>query len=323
MKALVLTYSGRPARMILEERAKPALKEGFTVVRMHAATVNPLSNLIRTGSLGSVKTPLVLSNDGAGLVEESARFKPGTRVAIYGGGQLGITEDGLQQQWVLVQDKRLIELPDNLSLDEGAALPINYVTAFQALNRVGQIKPGQKVLISGASGAVGHALIQTALAMEAIPIGIVSSPEKVQRAQQAGAQTVIDLSSESLLEAVLRETDGQGADMAFDGVGGALLGQLLRSVRTRGTVVSIGFVSGTTANIDVVDTVVYEKRLLGYDAHLETDAAVSAALEAIKGFVADGLLRPYIDSTYPIEHFAEAYERLESRKAAGTILLHL
>jgi NADPH2:quinone reductase len=323
MKALVLKQSGRPAQMVIEQRDKPVARTGFSLVRMHAATVNPLSSQIRAGLYDTVSVPIVLSNDGAGIVEQSARFPPGTRVAIYGGGQLGVSEDGLQQEWVLVEDKRLIELPQALNLNEGAALPINYVTAYQALRRVGQLKTGQTVLISGASGSLGNALIQTARALGATVIGVVSSAQKAQRATAAGAHQVIDLSCQNLLEAVLALTNGQGADLAFDGVGGTLLGQLLRAVRTRGAVVSIGFAGGTTAEVDVVDVVVYEKRLLGYDAHLETEEDVHRALQAISAFIADGLLRPHIDSTFALEQFNEAYARLESRQATGTVLFRL
>lgn len=92
----------------------------------------------------------MLSNDGSGIVEQSEQFNRGTRVAIFGGGQLGITEDGLQQQLVLVENKRIIQLAPDFTLDEGAALPINYVTAHQAMTRVGRVQPGQVVLISGA-----------------------------------------------------------------------------------------------------------------------------------------------------------------------------
>jgi NADPH2:quinone reductase len=76
------------------------------------------------------KAPIVLGNEGSGIVEESGRFKPGSRVAIYGAGELGITQDGLYQQWVLVEDKRILELPDTLDWDEGAALTVNYLTAY-------------------------------------------------------------------------------------------------------------------------------------------------------------------------------------------------
>ncbi|CNC48238.1 TPA: zinc-binding alcohol dehydrogenase family protein [Yersinia enterocolitica] len=323
MKALVSTHFGPLPEMHLEERAKPVEKKGFTLVKMHAATVNPLSHQVRSGIVAMAKAPLVLSNDGSGIVEQSERFCPGTRVAIYGGAQLGITEDGMQQQWVLVEDKRIIALPDDFDLDEGAALPINYVTAYQAMTRIGNVQSGHKILISGASGSVGHALIQMSVALGAIPIAVVSTAAKAERAKQSGAQQVIDLSSEDLCDAVLAMTEGQGADCAFDPVGGELLGQLLHAVRLRGAVVSIGFVGGSTASVDVADIVIQEKQILGYDAWLETDEDVASVLDVLQGFIKQGLLRPSIDSVYPLEQFEDAYQRLNSRQATGTVLLHL
>lgn len=321
MKALVATRFGVPAEMTLEDRPMPTLKPGHSLVRIHATTVNPLSSQVRSGIVTAALAPVVLSNDGAGVVEDSARFKRGTPVAVYGGAQLGIREDGLQQQWAVIEDKRLLVLPGNIDLDEGAALPINYVTAYQALTRVGQVKPGQRVLVSGASGALGHALIQTALALGAIPIGIVSSTRKVPYAQRSGATRVIDLASETLKEAVLAATEGQGADLAFDPVGGELLGPLVGALRTRGALVSIGFVGGMSASIDVADLVIEEKRVLGYDAWLETDDEVAAAFIAIRRFIDKGLLRPVIDSRFALIEHAAAYARLASREATGSILL--
>jgi len=321
MKALVATRFGVPAEMTLEDRPMPTLKPGHSLVRIHATTVNPLSSQVRSGIVTAALAPVVLSNDGAGVVEDSARFKRGTPVAVYGGAQLGIREDGLQQQWAVIEDKRLLVLPGNIDLDEGAALPINYVTAYQALTRVGQVKPGQRVLVSGASGALGHALIQTALALGAIPIGIVSSTRKVPYAQRSGATRVIDLASETLKEAVLAATEGQGADLAFDPVGGELLGPLVGALRTRGALVSIGFVGGMSASIDVADLVIEEKRVLGYDAWLETDDEVAAAFIAIRRFIDKGLLRTVIDSRFALIEHAAAYARLASREATGSILL--
>ncbi|MNF45729.1 quinone oxidoreductase [Pseudomonas sp. S34] len=321
MKALVAIQLGAPPQMQIEDRAMPVCKPGYTLVKIHASTVNPLSNQVRTGFVAKSKAPLVLSNDGSGVVEQSDRFKSGTRVAIYGGAQLGITEDGLQQQWALVEDKRIIELPASFDLDEGAALPINYVTAHQALTRVAQVKRGQLVLISGASGALGQALIQMSKALGAVPIAIVSTTAKIERARQAGAEVVIDLSKQKLLESVLAATNGEGAHLAFDPVGGALLGELISGLRTRGAVISIGFAAGTTATFDVPDVVIYEKRILGYDAWLETDEDVANALQAIGQFINEGKLRPHIDSVFPMDQYAEAYQRLTSRQATGAVLL--
>lgn len=230
MKSLITETFGETPVMRVVDQAKPQFRDGFTLVRMHAATVNPLSHLVRSGLVAQASAPLVLSNDGAGTVEQGC-FAAATPVAIHGRGELGITEDGLQQQWALVEDRRLTPLPDGLSLDEGAALPINYVTAWQAMARVGQVQAGQTVLISGASGSVGHALIQTARVMDLRPIAIVSSAAKGELARASGAEAVIDLSSQDLNAEVLALTNGTGADIAFDTVGGDLFGKLLGAVR--------------------------------------------------------------------------------------------
>ena len=321
MKSLVCTSFGAPPSMVIEERPKPLPRSGYTLIKMHAATVNQLSGQIRRGLFNKAKVPLVLSNDGAGTVEDSDLFQSGTRVAIYGGGQLGITEDGLQQEYVSVKNSHVFELPDTISLDEGAALPINYVTAYQALTRVGRIEAGQTILISGAAGAVGHALIQLSRALGAKPVAVVSSPLKAEAARKSGAAAVVDLSTEILSDVVSSLTAGQGADLAFDPVGGPLLRELIKSVRERGAIVSIGFAGGAESCLDLAEIVVHEKRLLGYDAWLETDEAVSNAFSAIRSFVEKGAVRPVIDSTWTLEEFEKAYERLASRQAIGAILL--
>lgn len=216
MNAIVTKKFGSPPEMSVEERPKPTFKDGFTLVRMHAATINPFSNFLRKGELGTTKAPLILGNEGSGVVEESSRFKSGTRVAIFGGGTLGVTQDGLFQQWALVEDRRLVALPDTLDWDEGAALTVSYLTALRALTKAAKLQSGQTVLVSGATGSVWHALVQATKALGGHPIALVSSPEKAQRAKEAGVDMVIDLSSENLAEAVRRLTDGQGADVAMD-----------------------------------------------------------------------------------------------------------
>ncbi|WP_321883330.1 quinone oxidoreductase family protein [Paraburkholderia bannensis] len=323
MKALVAARLGMPPEMMVQDRPMPRIQPNQSLVRMHAATINPLSSYVRQGEIATATSPLVLSNDGAGTIEQSSRFTPGTRVAIYGGGELGITEDGLQQQWVVVDDKRLIVLPATLSLDEGAALPINYVTAHQAITRVGKLKRGQTVLIPGATGALGYALVQTATALGATVIAVVSNANKAAHARSLGLSSVIDLSQCELIETVMSRTDGQGVDLAFDPVGGAMLGLLVRALRQRGAVVSIGFAGGGRAEFDVIDLVVHEKRILGYDAHLESEADADHALTEVQRLAEAGYLRPVIDSTYTFDNFEDGYRRLASRQAMGALLLRV
>ncbi|GAN59790.1 NADPH:quinone oxidoreductase [Acetobacter cibinongensis] len=320
MKSLVCTSFGANPSMVIEERPKPLPRPGYSVIKMHAATVNQLSGQIRRGLFNKAKAPLVLSNDGAGTVEDSDLFSPGTRVAIYGGGQLGSMKDGLQQDYVSVENISLFALPETMSFDEGAALPINYVTAYQALTGVGHIEAGQTILISGVAGAVGHALIELSRALGARPIAVVPTPLKAEAARKSGASAVIDLPTDTLSDVVSSLTTGQGADLALDVVGGSLLRDLVKSVREQGSIVSIGFAGGSEPCLDLAEIVIHEKRLLGYDAWLETKDTVSNAFNAILSFVQKGAVRPVIDSVWALDDFENAYKRLVSRQAVGTIL---
>jgi len=188
---------------------------------------------------------------------------------------------------------------------------------------VAKLQRNQKVLISGATGLVGHAVVQVVKALGGHPIAVVSSPQKAHRAREAGASMVIDLSSQDLADTVQKFTNGQGADLALDPVGGPMLGRLLRSVRRYGCVVSIGFTGGKLPAIDVVDLIVLEKSVVGYSLHAETDEEVSQALIEPGALAARGQLKPITDSTVSIEDFECGYSRLASRKADGSVILRL
>ncbi|MFF3850612.1 zinc-binding alcohol dehydrogenase family protein [Streptomyces sp. NPDC002328] len=323
MKAIVTRRTGTPPEMTVEERPVPARSPGHTLVRMHSATINQLANSLRTGGFGSPPLPIVLGNEGAGTVEESDTLPAGFRVAVYGHGDIGVTTDGLYQQYVAVPDHRLLPLPATLDWAEGAALTVNYLTAYFALTRTGDVLSGQTILISGATGGVGGALVQTGKALGAHPIAVVSTPHKAQRATEAGAEAVIDLSTRDLHQAVAELTEGQGADLALDPVGGPRLGELLRCVRNGGTVVSLGFAGGKQTDIDVVDLLIGEKHLTAYALHNATEDIATQGLAEIGELAAAGKLRPAIDSTYGLGDFEDAFARLTSRQATGAVVIEL
>ncbi|MEU1301411.1 quinone oxidoreductase family protein [Streptomyces shenzhenensis] len=301
----------------------PSRRDGFALVRMHSATINQLANSLRTGGFGAPPVPLVMGNEGAGTVEESSRFPAGTRVAVYGHGDIGVTVDGLYQQWVRVPEHRLLELPDALTFGEGAALTVNYLTAYLALTQVAHLEKGQTVLVSGATGGVGGAVMQTSRALGTRAIAVVSTPAKARHAARAGAHAVIDLSSQNLNQAVAELTDGRGVDLAMDPVGGPRLGELLRSVRRHGTFVSLGFTGGKQAEIDVVDLIVGEKHVTAYGLHGDSEDNTAKGLEALGRLAAEGQLHPTIDSTFALDDFEQGFARLTSREAVGSIVLEL
>ncbi|POD70919.1 quinone oxidoreductase [Pseudomonas syringae group genomosp. 3] len=323
MKAIVTTKFGQSPQMAVTSRQHPQLKEGHSLIRMQAATINQLSNSLRKGTIGAASPPLVLGNEGSGVVEQSDRFPAGTRVVIYGGGTLGITEDGLYQQWAVVDDSRIFELPTALTFEEAAALPVNYLTAYLAATRTAMVKDGQYALVSGAAGSVGHALVQVLNALGARPIALVSTTRKATHALKAGAYASIDLSTQELHDEVARLTDGKGAELAFDPVGGDVTGEMMRSLATGGLLISIGFTGGQRAEINLVDVLVNEKGMRGYTVHAESAHAVRSALQTILEMAAAEKLKPVIDSSYPMESFEEAYTRLTSREAIGSIVVQL
>ncbi|MGI5430410.1 quinone oxidoreductase family protein [Streptomyces sp. CA-179760] len=323
MKAIVTRRFGNPPETVLEERPKPIPRAGFTLVRMRAATINQLSGTIRKGDFGFPEAPLVLGNEGAGVVEESDRFAPGARVAVYGHSDLGVTVDGLFQEWALIRDDRLLPLPDTLDWAQGSALTVNYLTACLALTKAAKLQGGQSVLVSGATGSLGHAVMQTAGALGARTVALVSSARKARRAAEAGASAVVDSSSREIDEAIAELTDGQGVDIALDPVGGPRLGELVRSVRRHGTVVSLGFTGGRQATVDIMDLLTGERVVTGYGVHGDSDVEITKGLDDIGRLATEGRLRPVIDSRYALADFEDGYARLPSRDAVGSIALEL
>ncbi|MFI5555760.1 zinc-binding alcohol dehydrogenase family protein [Streptomyces sp. NPDC051738] len=246
--------------MGVEERPVPEPTAGHFPVRVHAATANQLANSLRTATFGAPPPPPVLGNEGPGTVEASDTLPAGTRVALCGHRNLGVTA-GFRQQWVSVPDSRLLPLPGGIGFDECAALAVNFLTAYLALTNAAHVQHGQTVLISGATGGLGSALIQTARALGTRPIALLSTAHKAQRALDIAAEAAIDLSARDLATAVAEATGGQEADAALDPAGGVRLGELLRAVQPRGTVVSLGCTGGKQAELGIVDLLMGEKHL--------------------------------------------------------------
>ncbi|MFI8951981.1 zinc-binding dehydrogenase [Streptomyces sp. NPDC053750] len=168
----------------------------------------------------------------------------------------------------------------------------------------------------------GRALIGPGRAPSARLVALVSTTHKAQRVLDIGAEAAIDLSAQDLASAVADITDGQGADAALDPVGGVRLGELLRCVRLRGTVVSLGFTGCKLAELDIVDLLMGEKHLTVYAVHNEPEEVIAPALKTIGAVAAQGLLRSVIDSRFAFGDFEDAFARLTSRQAIGAIVLN-
>lgn len=320
MKALVVKKYGENAEMVLETREQPTPKEGEALVRVHAAALNPLDLTVKSGHLPFASNPpLVLGNEGAGTVEFSSKFPKGSKVIIQG-GMLGVNQDGTHQEMIIVPESQLIPLPKNFSFEEGAALSVAYSTAYLALTYSGELKKGEWVAITGATGSVGYAALQLAKALGAKPIAIVSSDEKEKQASTAQPEAIINLSKEGIVEGITRVTSGKGIDVAIDTVGSKGTSLLLHSLASFGRLVSVGYAAGMETTINLMDLLSKPAKIIGFSIYAIPEDVAQAAFQHIVQLAEEDKIRPVVDSTFPLEQWEQAISRLTSRKAIGKII---
>ncbi|MFJ4268354.1 zinc-binding alcohol dehydrogenase family protein [Paenarthrobacter nicotinovorans] len=322
MKTVIFNDFGRQFKTEIRDSNRPTPAPGETLVRVHAAAMNRLSKLILEADVPSAEGLTILGNEGTGIVESGGKFAPGTPVIIYGGRELGVSTDGIFQEWVTVRDSHLFKLPDNITLSQGAALPVSAVTAYQAITSVSGLASGDRVLITGAGGAVGFALMQIARAFGFRPIGIVSSAAKAQALNERGFDDVICGDGKGLTEALSDIlNDKSGVSAIFDPVGGPASGGLVPLLNHGGELVIIGFVAGQSTGVGLADLVVAERHIRGYSLHAESDEAVQKVFPEIAALVESGQLIPVIDSEYAPEEIEAGYRRLDDRTLFGSVLL--
>ncbi|WP_405508604.1 zinc-binding dehydrogenase [Streptomyces purpurascens] len=166
-------------------------------------------------------------------------------------------------------------------------------------------------------------MTRTARALGARPVALVSSAREARRAAEAGATAVVDSSSRNPDEAIAELTEGQGVDIALDPVGGPRLGELIRSVRRHGTVVSLGFTGGRQATVGIMDLLAGARVVTGYGVHGDSGEEIAEGLDDLGRLAAEGRLRPVIDSRYALDAFEAGYARPASRAAVGSLVLEL
>lgn len=320
MKALVVKEYGENAEIVLESRDQPKPNRGEALVRVYAAALNPLDLSVKSGQIPFAKnSPLILGNEGAGVVEYSSKFPKGSKVIIQG-GMLGVSKDGTHQELLVVPEDQLIPLPENFSFEEGAALPVAYLTAYLALTYYGEIKKDEWVAVAGATGSVGYAALQLTKALGAKPIAIVSSDEKAKQATTAQPEAIINLSQEGIVKGIARITNGQGINVAIDPVGSHVTSLLLQSLAQAGRLVSIGYTAGMETTINLMDLLAKATKIMGFSIYAIPEEVTQSALQHIIQLAEEGKIRPVIDSTFSLEQWEEAISRLTSRKAIGKII---
>lgn len=331
MRAVICRQFGPPDIHRIEDVPPPPLLPGSIRVKVHASALSFANLLVIEGKhQNTPPLPFTPGTEIAGTVAEIApdvetSLKPGDRVCA------GLPSGGLAEEAV-VDAANVFPIPDALDFAATTQFPTIYATAYAALVWRARIQPGEVLLVHAAAGASGLAALQIGKALGARVIATAGSPEKCAIASAHGADHVIDYRAQDFRREVLALTDGRGADVIFDPVGGAVFDQSLRCIAPLGRVIPMGFASGDIPSIPANLVLVKNIDVIGiywgfYMAWGKTQA--SPALRAqVRAMFADlftlaeqGKLRPITDSQLPLTDFAKGLTRLTERSVIGKVVL--
>lgn len=310
---------GGPEVLKMEEVPIPKPENGQALVRIERAGLNFIDIYQRRGTY-PVKLPYIPGLEASGVVEgvgEGVKnVNPGDRVAY-------VHEPGAYAEKSLVHAEHLIPLPEKLSFEQGAAIPLQGMTAHYLLHEFRKIKPGDVVLIHAAAGGMGLLLVQWAKHLGARVIGTVSTEEKAKIAKDAGAESVILYTKQDFVEEVRKLTDKRGADLIIDGVGKTTFEGNLRAAAKRGNIVIYGAASGPADPIAPNLLMNHSLTVSGGSLfnYLLTPEELKMRSQAVIDGVLQGWLKLRIDEVFPLAEAAKAQEKLESRNTSGKVLL--
>ncbi|MGA7973021.1 MAG: NADPH:quinone oxidoreductase family protein [Pseudolabrys sp.] len=322
MKALLCTHYGTPDDLELGDIADPKPGPGEAVVRVTAAALNFFDTLIIAGKYQfKPEMPFSPAAEFAGTVEalgdSVTSVKVGERV-------LGYMVSGAARERVAIAAERLVPIPDAVDDDHAAGICVTYGTTLYALKDRAKLQRGETLAVLGASGGVGLAAVELGKLMGARVIACASSPEKVTFAREHGADDGIDYKTEDLKDALRRLTQGRGADVIYDPVGGAYSEAALRSIAWYGRFLVIGFAAGEIPKLPLNLVLLKSCDVQGvfWGSWIERDKAGHRAnTEQLLAWVAEGKLKPHVHAVYPLERAAEAFKAIASRKVMGKVIL--
>ena len=308
-------------RLRLVDLPKPAASDGKVLLQMTAAGVTPLDHTILSGQFPLAKAPLVLGNEGAGVVVEGGGtdFPVGSRVMFT--GPYGVLEDGAYSEWLAVRKENLCLIPRGVDDVSAAGIPVAYLTAQMALTRAG-FHAGKTVLAPAIGGSIGNAATQLARALGAKhAISSTTNRAKAERAKALGFNEVIDTSLEKLGDGVRRITGGYGADIVIDGIGGEVLSEALGALAMDGSLTTLGYSGGRKATIDVTNLIWRRASIQSFNLFAQPQAAWADAWNAILPLLQSGAIKPIVAKTFPLEKAADALRYLVEGRPFGRVVL--
>lgn len=326
MKAMILKTYGADSKFEATEVNTPQVKPGHVLVKIAASSVNTVDTMIRNMGKDlplSPDTPAILGMDFAGTVEAAGEgvtnYSAGDEVYGCAGGLADLP--GTLAEYIVADANLIAAKPKKLSMRESAALPLVAITAYEGLTRAG-VNAGQKVLVHGGSGGVGHVALQLAQHMGAEVYSTGGGEKQMELIEKLGA-TPINYKTEKVADYVAKHTDGAGFDVVYDSVGGA---NMLNSFEAAGlnghvvTTVSMCELDLTLAHfkglsLHVVFMLIPMLHNFRRQAHADILQKVAEVIDA-------GALKPFLDeSNFALDQVGEAHARLESGQAMGKVVV--
>jgi NADPH:quinone reductase len=322
MRALILSEFTGPDGIVLDEVPAPSAggDDGrAALIEVHAAGVS-FADMLITRGLYQLKPalPFIPGLEVAGVVRQApagSDFAAGDRVAAFMFG-------GAFAEEATADPAHMVRLPDSLAFPEAAGFVVNYQTAWFALVRRARLERGEQVLVQGAGGGLGVAVIQVAKALGARVIGVTAGPAKAAMAEAAGADVVVD-AGDGWGDRVRAASDG-GVDIVIDPVGGDRFNDSLRLLRPDGRLVVVGFAGGDIPQVKTNRLLLRNVGVLGAawrEFLLHEPGFVAEAAAGLAALIDNGQLTPLIGATYPLKDGAQALRDLADRRAVGKLVI--
>jgi putative PIG3 family NAD(P)H quinone oxidoreductase len=327
VRAVVIKGVGGPEVLELSDAPLPEPRGEQIRVRVRACALNR-ADLLQTR--GQYPAPAGVPADIPGLeyAGEVDTLGPDATGSLRVGDRVfGIVAGGAQAEFVLTHERMAMPIPQHLELVEAAAVPEAFLTAHDALITQGRLGPGERVLIHAVGSGVGTAAVQVAHAMGCFVCGTSRSAAKLDQAEPLGLDVGIDTSNHEFAEVVSRETAGQGVEVVLDLLGAAALVGNLKVLATRGRLVVVGLLGGRSATLDLGQLLGKRLTVVGTTLRSrpleEKLAATRLFARQVVPWFARGLLRPVVDSVFPLDQVREAHARMESNQVFGKVILRL
>lgn len=324
MKAVLSLEPGPPSTLVVQDIDAPKVGKGEVLVRVKIAALNFFDCLIIEDKYQlKPPRPFSIAAEMSGVVEALGEGVTGFAV---GDRVCGYLPGGTARELVSAPATNMSKIPESVTDEQAACIMVTYGTSYHALKNRGELKPGETLAVLGASGGVGQAAVELGKIMGAKVIACASSDDKLEFCRECGADETVNYSKEDLKNSLKKLTGGNGADVIYDPVGGDFSEAAFRAIAWEGRFLVIGFASGPIPKIPLNLALLKGADLRGvfWGTFTQRDPDGNRQnIDDLLGWLADGTLKPHVDSVFPMEEAAAALEKIAARDVKGKVLLRI